>query len=149
LFGLRFLREPDRRSAALALLFVTLGVFAYPLMLPFPAVTFGVAAFLIWRRKRAAGEPVEWISALRLPAVRARLARYRWAAIPAAILVGLVALALAAAVVQKGISAVGVILPGGDLNGWQGDSPDLPIARYFGLPGVPGLSALLIAGLAA
>jgi hypothetical protein len=149
LFGLRFLRRPDRRSAFLALLFLALGVFAYPLMLPFPAVSLGLAALLIWRRKRAAGEPVEWLSALRLPDVRGRLRRYRWAAIPAAVLGGLVALILIAGVVDKGVAAAGVILPGGDLNGWQGDSPNYPIARYFGLPAVTGLSVLLLGGLAA
>jgi hypothetical protein len=149
LFGFRFLREPDRRSAALALLFVALGVFAYPLMLPFPAVALGVAAVLIWRRRRAAGEPVGWIAALGLPDLRARLRARRWVLYPVAAVTALVGLALLAGVVEKGVSAAGVIVPGGDLNGWQGDSPDYPIARYFGLVAVPGLSVLLVGGLAA
>ncbi|MDQ4048301.1 MAG: hypothetical protein M3131_02825, partial [Actinomycetota bacterium] len=54
-FGFLFLREPSRRWGALLVLFSALGVFAYPLMLPFPAVALGVPALLEWRRRRADG----------------------------------------------------------------------------------------------
>ncbi|MGI9081237.1 MAG: hypothetical protein ACR2FZ_03005, partial [Thermoleophilaceae bacterium] len=57
-FGFLLLREPSRRWGILFGLFAAIGVFAYPLMLPFPAVAVGVAAVLEWRRRRAAGEPL-------------------------------------------------------------------------------------------
>ncbi len=150
LFGFRFLREPDRRSAVLVLVFVAMGVFAYPLMLPFPAVALGVAAVVLWRRKRAAGEPVRWLSALRLPDLRAsRALSRRWVVVPLALVVAGVAAFLALGAVGKLVDAAEVIVPWGDLNGWQGDSPDYPLARYFGLFGVPGLSLLLLIALGA
>jgi hypothetical protein len=135
LFGYRYLRQPSRRALGLAALFLLIGIFAYPLMLPFPAVALGVTALVMWRRSRATGESLRWVSALRLP--RPKLKSVPWA--PLWVLLGLFVLVLGYGVADKGLGAVSVIF-GGSLNGWQGDSPDLPLGRYFGLLGPTGLA---------
>ena len=52
LAGCRYLDAPDRRRAALLGLFLILGLLAYPLMLPFPALFLVGYAVVVWRRER-------------------------------------------------------------------------------------------------
>ena len=144
-FGFMFLREPTRRWAALFLLFAMLGVFAYPLMLPFPALAVGVAAALQWRRRRAAGEPVPHLPRVQLPAGRLRRALAIAAAVPVALLV----LVLFLGVLEKGLKAFQAMLPWESLAGWRGDSPDYAFTYYFGLPDVPVLGVLAVAAVCA
>nr|MBA3300142.1 hypothetical protein [Thermoleophilaceae bacterium] len=144
-FGFLFLREPSRRWGILFLLFSAIGVFAYPLMLPFPAAALGVAGLLEWRRRRAAGEPVPRLRRPRLPPGRAR----RALAIAAAIPVGLVLLVLGLGVLEKGLKAFEVMLPSSSLAGWRGDSPDYRFTHYFGVPDVPVLGLVAVAAIGA
>jgi hypothetical protein len=139
LFGLRFLRQPDRRSALLFGLFFALGVFAYPLMLPFPLIFLGGFAWLEWRRRRAAGEPAGWIRALRIPRPHAR----PWMWIPA-VLIGIPVVAvLLRGVLEKVNSSFQVIAPWTSLSGWSGGSlPFLPWPRFFGIGGNPWPAAI-------
>ena len=67
LFGLRFLDDPNRRDAIAALLFIALGLSAYPLMVVFPGLAF-VAAAVSLRRRGHGG----WIRGLGLPGDGAR-----------------------------------------------------------------------------
>ena len=142
-FGFLYLREPSRRWGALFLLFAMLGVFAYPLMLPFPALAVGVAGALEWRRRRAAGEPLPRLRRPRLPAKGWQ----RALAIVAAIPVGLLLLVLCLGVVEKGLRGFQALIPTTTLAGWRGDSPDYPLANYFGMPDVPVLGVLLVAAV--
>ena len=144
-FGFLFLREPSRRWGALFLLFAMIGVFAYPLMLPFPAVALGVAAALEWRRRRAAGEPVPRLRRPRLPARRWQRALALVAAVPVALLV----LVLCLGVLEKGLRGFQAMIPTTSLAGWRGDSPDYPLANYFGMPDVPVLGVLCVAAVCA
>ena len=144
-FGFLFLREPSRRWGILFLLFSAIGVFAYPLMLPFPAVALGVAGLLEWRRRRAAGEPVPRLRRPRLPPGQAR----RALAIAAAIPVGLVLLVLGLGVLEKGLKAFEVMLPSSSLAGWRGDTPDYRFTHYFGVPDVPVLGLVAVAAIGA
>ncbi|MGH3992341.1 MAG: hypothetical protein ACRDSN_07730, partial [Pseudonocardiaceae bacterium] len=144
-FGFLFLREPSRRWGALFLLFAAIGVFAYPLMLPFPFVAIGVAAFLEWRRRRAAGEPVPRLPRPSLPRGRAK----RVLAIVACVPVGLLLLVLGLGVLEKGLKAFEAMLPTSSLEGWRGDSPDYRFTHYFGVPDVPALGVLAVAAVGA
>ena len=143
-FGLRFLLDPDRRAALSTLLFAALGAFAYPLMLPFPAMVLALTAFLVARRRRAAGEPVRWLSALRLPRPRSTLV---W--IPVALVTLPIALVLLAGVVEKIEQFSEVVLPGTDLTDWRGADPYLAFPAFFGLAGLGVLSAIAAALLIA
>lgn len=130
-FGWRFLQDPGRRTLAPLALFALLGVFAYPLLLPFPAVFLGVCAFLQWRRARAEGASPGWIAALRLPRVR----DHKLASTVLAVL-SLPILLLVRGVLEKTGSAWQVVLPGGDLSGWSGPALGyFPFARFFGVDG--------------
>jgi hypothetical protein len=129
----------------LFVLFAMLGVFAYPLMLPFPAVAVGVAAVLEWRRRRAAGEPLPRLRRPHLPAGGLR----RALAIVAAVPVGFLLLVLFLGVIEKGLRGFQALLPTTDLAGWRGDSPDYPLAHYFGMPDVPVLGPLAVIAVCA
>jgi hypothetical protein len=112
--GIAFVREPSRRAAGLLALFGAIGAFAYPLMLPFPALFLAVAA---WRERG-----------------RLRPRRPSW---PLA-LGGLAALALAAGlvrgIVEKSASAAVALSPWGDLTAWSGNALlHVPFHRAFGL----------------
>lgn len=144
-FGFLFLREPSRRWGILFLLFAAIGVFAYPLMLPFPGVAIGVAAFLEWRRRRAAGEPVPRLRRPGLPSGPAK----RVLVIVACVPVGLLLLVLGLGVLEKGLKAFEAMLPTSSLEGWRGDSPDYRFTHYFGVPDVPGLGVLAVAAIGA
>ena len=131
-FGWRFLQDPGRRTLAPLALFALLGVFAYPLLLPFPAVFLGVCAFLQWRRARAEGASPGWIAALRLPRVR----DHKLASTVLAVLSLPILLVLVRGVLEKTGSAWQVVLPGGDLSGWSGPALGyFPFARFFGVDG--------------
>ncbi len=148
LSGVNFLRAPDRRSAIMFALFAVLGLLAYPLMVPFPAIFLGVFAFVTWRRRRGAGEPAAWISALRIPRPGAR----SWLWIPV-VLIGIpVALVLVRGFFEKTLSALAVFAPWTSLSGWSGTAlPFLPWPRFVGMPGgAAGVAGLVIvAALAA
>lgn len=128
--GTLVLREPGRRAAALAVVFLALGLFAYPLMLPFPAAFLGTLALVEWRRARRSGARVGWVSALRLPGLR----RSWWMLIPAVVVGVPVVATLVRGVAEKLSGALRVLLPGGDLSGWSGPAlPYLPFGRFFGV----------------
>ena len=144
LFGFRFVREPTRKDAILFGLFLALGAFAYPLMLPFPAVAIATAAFAVWRRRRAAGEPPGWVSALGLP----KLPRVRvW--VPLALLALPAVAVLMLGVTEKAYEASKVLAPGADLSGWSGNSPDFAFHRYFGLLDPVGIAAFALVAVGA
>jgi len=137
MLGFQLLRRPSRATAGLFALFFGLGVLAYPLMLPFPALALGVAAVLEMKRRGALGRAQVWLRGRSRP----RLSRVLLLGPPAAV-IALICLFLLVAGLAKGVLAARVILPGGSLHAWAGDSPDWPFAHYFGLPAVPGLAAV-------
>ncbi len=148
-FGWLYLRSPDRRSFGGLVLFTALGLFAYPLMLPFPVIFLAAVGVSVWREQRSTGQPVGWVSGLRLP-------RMRWWTWVLAALVAVPLLAILAVLVrgvaEKAASAARVALPGGDLSPWHGTAlPYLPLGRFFGIDApplvvVPVLLALFAAG---
>jgi hypothetical protein len=126
--GVCFLREPGRRSLGLLVLFGAIGAFAYPLMLPFPALFLAVGA---WRE-------------------RARL-KLRRPSLPVAI-GAVAAFALVAVlvrgVVEKAVSAAIALSPWGDLGGWSGNALlNIPFHRALGLFD-PGGTLLVSAAVA-
>jgi hypothetical protein len=148
LSGVNFLRAPDRHSAIMFALLAVLGLLAYPLMVPFPAIFLGVFAFVTWRRRRGAGESAAWISSLRIPRPGAR----SWLWIPV-VLIGIpVALVLVRGFFEKTLSALAVFAPWTSLSGWSGTALRfLPWPRFVGMPGgAAGVAGLVIvAALAA
>lgn len=137
LFGWRFLREPDGRSAALFGLFLALALFTYPLLLPFPAVFLAVIA---WRERRRGRE---WVRSLRLP---------RWAYAVAIVVAVPVVAVLVRGIFEKVVPALDALRPGGDLSGWSGGTvlPYLPFGRFYGIElHSPVLEGLALAGLLA
>jgi hypothetical protein len=143
-FGVHFLRRPGRRSALLVGLFFAMGAFAYPLMLPYPVLALGVAALVIRRQRLAAGQPIEWISALRLRRPRSLLA---W--IPLLVLGLPVALVLTFGVLEKSVGAAAVMWPGKSLLVWQGGDPYLELPAFFGVPGRGVPTALAVVAVVA
>jgi hypothetical protein len=144
LFGWRFLQDPGRRTLAPLGLFALLGVLAYPLLLPFPAVFLGVCALLQWRRARARGGSPGWIAALRLPRVRDHRLGFGLLAVVSLPLVAV----LLRGVTEKMFSAANAIVPGGDLSGWSGPALEyLPFARFFGVDGAGPLALALTLGV--
>jgi hypothetical protein len=146
LFGWRFLQDPGRRTLAPLGLFALLGVFAYPLLLPFPAVFLGVCAVLQWRRARAQGRSPGWIAALRLPRVRDHKLAFGVLAVVSLPFVAV----LLRGVIEKMFSAANAIMPGGDLSGWSGPALEyLPFARFFGVDGTGVVPLALTLGVVA
>jgi hypothetical protein len=144
LFGWRFLQDPGRRTLAPLGLFALLGVLAYPLLLPFPAVFLGVCALLQWRRARACGGSPGWIAALRLPRVRDHRLAFGLLAVVSLPFVAV----LLRGVIEKMFSAANAILPGGDLSGWSGPALEyLPFARFFGVDGAGLIPLALTLGV--
>ncbi len=150
LFGFAHLREPTRRSAGALALFGALGLFAYPLMLWMPAVALAAGGLVIARARRAAGEPVRWVSALGLP--RRRLSRLMW--VPLGIVAVPFLLVLSLGVYEKTSGALEVIGPRSNLEPWQGAEGFLPFPQFFGIPGssapshLAAFAVLVCAGLA-
>ena len=140
LFGLRFLDDPNRRDAVAALLFVALGLSAYPLMVVFPALAF-LAAVVSLRRRGHRG----WIRGLGLP--RGRRSLLLW--VPLGILVVPAALIVTLGVLEKSASATNLMLGREDLKAWRGDLTSFPGPDfYLGPPGVAGYvvaAAVLVA----
>ena len=100
LSGVNFLRSPDRRSAIMFALFAALGLLAYPLMVPFPAIFLGVFAFVTWHRRRAAGVKTRWLSSLETPRPGTR----SWLWIPVVLIGVPVALVLVRGFSRNGLS---------------------------------------------
>ena len=149
LFGWRYLSSPDRIGAALALLFLALGLFAYPLMIPFPAVFLLVHAWRIHRRARSEGRRTAWVSSLRIPRPQKR--PILW--IPIVVVAVPVIAVLGRGVYEKGSEALTVVAPWDSLAGWGGTALGfLPFPHFFGIPGNAWPDYLLMAiviGLAA
>lgn len=144
-FGWRFLWEPSRGTFALLLASGALSVFAYPLLAPFPALFMIVTGVMVWRRRRAAGVPVGWLSALRLPTGRRWLLLW----IPAGLVALFPALILAGLAVEKMQGALLAILPGGNLDPWSGSAPGFrSLAWFLGLPESPAWVAAVVVVLA-
>ncbi len=147
LAGWRYLSAPSRASAALFGLFAVLGLLAYPLMIPFPVIFLVVYGLGVHRRRRAAGERVGWISALRLPRPRAR----PWMWIPVAVIGLPIFAVLMRGFLEKTTGALAVIFPWNSLAGWHGKAlPYLPWPRFVGMPesASAGVALLLVGVLA-
>ena len=130
LSGWRYLTSPDRRGAVLFASFTLLGLLAYPLLLPFPALFLVVRAVELWRKRRAAGRRPGWISALALPTLP------RWVWVPAIAAAVPVALVLGRGFLEKTGSALAVLAPWTSLAGWAGGQlPYLPLPYFLGMPG--------------
>jgi hypothetical protein len=135
-------RHARRAAVGLLALFALVLVLAYPLAAPIPLVPIVVFALLEWRRRIAAGERTF------RPRSLYRGARSLLWIVPAA---ALLAIPVAGAV-DKGLSALNVLLPGHSLNAWGGDlGRYLPFNYALSLPSsllyLPLLVAIL--GLAA
>ena len=132
LTGWRYLSAPDRRSGTLFLLFLLLGLLAYPLMVPFPALFLLAAGVVIWQQRRRAGQSPRWIAALELPRPRERA----WLWLPVAIVAVPVCLVLGRGFLEKTTSALKVLAPWTDLSGWHGTALGyLPWPTFVGMPG--------------
>ncbi|MDQ6804737.1 MAG: hypothetical protein M3065_07170 [Actinomycetota bacterium] len=132
LLGWRYLNAPDRRGAVLFVLFAVLSLLAYPLVIPFPAVFLIASGVVVWRRRRAEGQPVRWISGLELPRPGPR----SWLWIPLVAVAVPVAFVLGRGFVEKAYLALQVVMPWSSLVGWSGSAlPFLPFAEFVGMPG--------------
>src|SRR4051794_12081881 len=138
LLGWRALAAPSRGTALLAALFAALALFAYPLLLPFPAVFLAVVA---WQRRAE----IDWRGALRVDGLRRR--RWLWPLL-AIVAIPVVAV-LVRGVVEKVGPAISAVRPGGDLSGWSGGHvlPYLPFGRFLGIDGRPVVVAVVVAGV--
>jgi len=138
LVGWRALVAPSRGAFALLGVFLALALFAYPLLLPFPAVFLLAAA---WRAPR------DWMAELRqIPGPRAR--PLPWLA--AAVVAVPVAAVLVRGVLEKVLSAAAVLAPWTDLGGWSGTAlPYLPLSWFVGMQAPVVVAAVLIAGVVA
>lgn len=144
--GWLHLRDPSRRSLALFSLAAICSLLAYPLLFPFVALFLAVVAVRERRRLRDRGERPDWLPGVRLP----RRTWVRIALAPLALVGGLVALMLVAAAASKMVSAVGALLPGGDLTEWYTPGePFGPVGVRFGMPEGLAFGTLLVLGLAA
>ncbi|MGI8411730.1 MAG: hypothetical protein ACR2LV_03285 [Solirubrobacteraceae bacterium] len=147
LTGWRYLSAPSRRSAALFALFGVLCLLAYPLVIPFPAIFLAVYGWRLRRRSRATGQPLGWISSLRLPRPRAR----PWMWLPVVVIGVPFVLVLARGFLEKTSGALKVIFPWGSLAGWHGTALGfLPWPRFVGMPegAWAGLALILVCVLA-
>jgi len=113
-------------------LFAVLCLLAYPLVIPFPAVFLIAAAVVVWRRRRAEGKPVRWISALEIPRPGPR----SWLWIPVVVVAVPVVYVLGRGFVEKTFLALQVVMPWSSLAGWSGSAlPFLPLPEFVGMPG--------------
>jgi hypothetical protein len=96
---------------------------------------------VIWRRRRAAGEPVRWISGLSVS--RARRSALVW--IPLAVLAVPIAALLERGVLEKAVPALKVVLTGKSLAVWNGEVPYFALHRFVGLldPRILGVATLV------
>lgn len=121
--GQIWLEDRTRRNLWFFLLFLIVGILAYPLMAPFPVG----ALFFMWLFDRIArkrrGEQVE---PLRLP----RWTRHWWAAVPLVLLCG----AMIVGVVDKFVGLVKLLGDTKALTAWQGDLFYYPpVNQFFGV----------------
>ncbi len=124
LFGWRFLTSPAARTGVLFALFAAATIFTHPLLLPFPVLFLGAAA---WRARREAGGPLGWGAAVRrrVPA---------WGIAVAAVAAVPVVAVLGRGVWEKGSSAAKVIAPWSSLEGWDSPSTQyMSLARFIGV----------------
>jgi hypothetical protein len=136
LFGWWALRHPGPRAVALLAIFLALALFAYPLLLPFPAVFLGVVA---WRRRHA-----RWWAHLGVPGPRRRPGLWLATAVFAIPFVAV----LFRGVAEKVGSAVGVLAPWSDLSGWSGTAlPYLPVGWFAGMGAPAPVAAALALGV--
>lgn len=139
LTGWRYLLAPDRRGAVLFGLFLTLGLLAYPLMLPFPLFFLGAGGLILRHRQAAKGLAPGWISALKLPRFRAR--PLIW--IPVAVIATPVVLVLVRGFLEKASAAAAVLAPWTSLANWSGSAlPFLPWPHFVGMPGTDWLNVV-------
>jgi hypothetical protein len=102
----------------------------------------GVHAWRVYRARKAAGEPVGWVSALRIPRPRERW----WLWIPIAVVAVPVAAVLLRGFIEKTSEALAVIPPWASLAAWHGNAlPFLPVARFFGMPESAGVVIVALA----
>ncbi len=137
--GQIWLQRRERQAALLFLSFFLLGLFAYPLMAPFPlgAVFFTWLFDRIARKRR--GEPVE---PLRPP----RWSRRAWAAVPLLLLL----FVMIVAVVLKFVEFIRLLDDTSALHDWQGDLFNYPpVNQFFGLAHQLPAETLLVAGVVA
>lgn len=131
-FGWRYLNAPDRGGVVLFVLFAVLCLLAYPLIIPFPGVFLIATALVVWRRRRAEGEPLRWVSGLELP----RPGRRSWLWIPTVVVAVPVVVVLGRGFVEKSVLALQVVAPWSSLVGWSGSAlPFLPFPEFVGMPG--------------
>jgi hypothetical protein len=129
--GWVFLERPSRRALTLFLLFSALGLFAYPLVFPFPVMFLGTKAWLQRRQRHRNGTPwAGWLGMLGIPRPRQR--PRAWA------LTGLLVLPFIPLLVrgasEKFFSALAVLPPWSDLGGWSAPGvPYIPFGRFLGL----------------
>lgn len=145
LFGFRFLQEPTAATGTLAAVFLALGAFAYPLMLPFPVVALGLCAVILWRCERAAGRRPAWLPRLRRPRGRRALIL----GVPLALVAAPAVVVVLVGVYEKTSSALTVILPGSDLSGWNALPTYLPFHLFYGFTDPLGLAWLAVAAVVA
>jgi hypothetical protein len=118
-------RARTRGAVVLLILFLVVGAFAYPLALPIPLVAL---AALLWPERR------------RLRGLWQGRRSLLWM-VPLAVVLAVPA----RGVIEKGISAAKVVLPGQSLGTWGGD-----LTRFFPeyqFLGVPSWSALAVLGI--
>jgi len=134
--GHAWVEDRSRSTLALFALITALGVFAYPLMLPFPLVIVGGFWLLDRRARRRRGEPVERLDPRRLW----RGARSLLWMVP----LGLVLLFPIRGVVQKTRDALELLVdPEQSLEEWGGDLLGYPpFPEFFALPDVTVVGAL-------
>jgi hypothetical protein len=138
LVGWRALVAPSRRTFALLGVFLALALFAYPLLLPFPAVFLAVVA---WRAPRG-----WWAELRRIPGPRARPAAWALAAVVAVPVVAV----LVRGVAEKALSAAAVLAPWTDLGGWSGNAlPYLPVGWFFAMYAPPAVAVPIVGGVLA
>ena len=135
--GQIWLEERTRRHLWFFLLFLIVGLLAYPLMAPFPVG----AVFFMWLFDRIArkrrGEDVE---PLRLP----RWTRHWWAAVPLVLLCGV----LIVGVIDKFVGFVKLLGDTKALSSWQGDLFYYPpVNQFFGIARQLPAERLLVAAV--
>ncbi|MGI8631477.1 MAG: hypothetical protein ACR2NA_02875 [Solirubrobacterales bacterium] len=140
LLGLWALRAGSRGAGALAAVLLIVGAFAYPLMVPFPALALG--AYGAWRlaARRRDGRSLGFARAFG-PLLRRRRLYPLYAVALVAFVVPMVGVA------EKLISGFAVVLGAGSLRSWGGDVFGyFPPAWFFSLPAsreLPVLAGLL------
>ena len=143
--GHAWVEDRSRRTFALFALITALGMFAYPLMLPFPVLIVAGFWLLDRRERRRRGERVERLDP--------RLLWRGWRSLVWMMPVGILLLFPLRGVVQKTRDALELIVdPEQSLEEWGGDLLGYPpFPEFFALPDVPvagAIGAAVVIGLA-